>query len=221
MFTLLSLAFIIGNSFFNSFLYSNANPNLDYMIAGTLGGLAPVINAAIIIPSATTFILMGIRLQAGINFNRYGWNQQTGTANLRCALYTSNFLYVANSISTNSTAPGNAGGRVEVNTSATVIIPVTDTYYIYVDSSNGAATANVMYGAFGLGVNVCNYIDSVAPFALTAGLPLPNGTVPFKVATGVRVSGSPPTTNTDLKVGALANMTYQQFLFGIFLSYTA
>ena len=210
----------LGNSFFNSFLYSNANPNLDYMIAGTLGGLVPVTNAAILIPSLTTFILMGVRLQAGILFNRYGWNQQTGTSNLRCALYTSNFVYVTNSVSSNSASPGFAGGRVEVTTSATVTIPVTDTYYIYVDSSNATTTPNVMYGAFGLGVNVCNYIDANV-FTFTAGLPLPNGTVPFKVATGVRPSGSAPTINTDLKIGGLSAMTYQQYLFGVFLSYTA
>ena len=210
----------LGNSFFNSFLYSNANPNLDYMIAGTLGGLAPVTNAAITTPSLTTFILMGIRLQAGIIFNRYGWNQQTTAgATLRCALYTSNFLYVPNSITIFSTLPNNNGGRVEVNTAAPVTIPVTDTYYIYMDGA-AAAVANTIYGAFGLGVNVCNYLDTNI-FTFTAGLPLPFGTVPFKVATGVRVSGSAPTTNTDLKVGGLANLTYQQFLYGIFLSYTA
>lgn len=210
----------LGNSFFNSFLYSNANPNLDYMIAGTLGGLAPVTNAAITTPSLTTFILMGIRLQAGIIFNRYGWNQQTTAgATLRCALYTSNFVYVPNSITIFSTLPNNNGGRVEVNTAAAVTIPITDTYYIYMDGA-AAAVANTIYGAFGLGVNVCNYLDTNI-FTFTAGLPLPFGTVPFKVATGVRVSGSAPTTNTDLKVGGLANLTYQQFLYGIFLSYTA
>jgi len=210
----------LGNSFFNSFLYSNANPNLDYMIAGTLGGLAPVTNAVITTPSLTTFILMGIRLQAGIVFNRYGWNQQTTVgATLRCALYTSNFLYVPNSITIFSTLPNNNGGRVEVNTAAAVTIPITDTYYIYMDGA-AAAVANTIYGAFGLGVNVCNYLDTNI-FTFTAGLPLPFGTVPFKVATGVRVSGSAPTTNTDLKVGGLANLTYQQFLYGVFLSYTA
>ena len=206
----------LGNSFFNSFLYSNTNPNLDYMIAGTLGGLAPVTNAAISTPTLTTFILMGIRLQAGINFNRYGWNQQTTAgATMRCALYTSQFVYIPNSVSIFSTLPANNGGRVEVNTTATVIIPTTDTYYIYMDGA-AAAVANTVYGAFGLGVNVCNYLDQ-AVFTFTAG----TATIPFKVATGVRVSGSAPTTNTDLKVGGLANMTYQQFLYGVFLSYTA
>jgi hypothetical protein len=205
----------LGNSFFNSFLYSTTNPSLDYMIAGTLGGLAPVTAAAIIIPSLTTYILMGIRLQAGINFNRYAWNQQSGTSNLRCALYTSQFVYVPNSISTNSVAPTNAGGKVEVITAATITIPVTDTYYIYMDSSNAATTANSMYGATTANVNVCNYLDvAVNTFtALTT-------TVPFKVSTGVRVSGSAPTTNTDLKIGALANMTYQSYVFGIFIQYT-
>ncbi len=158
---------------------------------------------------------MGIRLQAGINFNRYAWNQQTGTSNLRCALYTSKFVYVTNSISTNSVTPSFAGGKVEVVTAATITIPVTDTYFIYMDSSNAATTANSMYGATTANVNVCNYLD-VNVNTFVAG----NATVPFKVATGTRVSGSSPITNTDLKIGALANMTYQSYLFGIFIQYT-
>ena len=204
----------LGNSFFNSFLYSN-NPTLDYMIAGTLGGLAPVINAAIIAPSSTTYILMGIRLQAGINFNRYAWNQIATFNNLRCALYTSQFVYVPNSISGNSVAPANAGGKCEVSTAATITISATDTYYIYMDSSNAVTTPSSIYGAFGLNVNVCNFID-VAVNTFTAG----TATIPFKVATGVRVSGSAPTTNTDLKAVGLNAMTYQQYLFGIFIQYT-
>lgn len=205
----------LSNSFFNSFLYSTTNPSLDYMIAGTLGGLAPVTAAAIIIPSLTTYIIMGIRLQAGINFNRYAWNQQASTPNLRCALYTSKFVYVPNSISTNSVVPVNAGGKVEVITAATVTIPATDTYYIYMDSSNPGTTANVMYGATTANVNVCNYLDvAVNTFTALAT------TVPFKTATGARVSGSSPTTNTDLKIGTLANMTYQSYVFGIFIQYT-
>ena len=201
----------LANSFFNSFIYSN-NPNPDYMIAGNLGGLNPVVNAAIIAPGTTSFILMGIRLQAGISFNRYGWNENAGNP-LRCALYTSQYVYVPNSITAYTAAgiPANVGGKVEVTTAATVTIPTTDTYYIYMDGS-GAAGGNTVYGAQSTNFNLMNYTD----FA-SASFTLLSSTEPFKVATGVKLAAaSPITTMNDLKVSNAA-MTYTAYVLGVFL----
>ncbi len=201
----------LANSFFNSFIYSN-NPNPDYMIAGNLGGLSPVVAAPIIAPGSTSFMLMGIRLQAGISFNRYGWNENAGNP-LRCALYTSQFVYVPNSISAYTAAgtPANAGGKVEVTTAALVTIPITDTYYIYMDGS-GASIGNAVYGAQSTNFNLMNYTDFAA-----ATFTLLSSTEPFKVATGTRIAGaSPITTMGDLKVTNAA-MTYQAYVLGVFL----
>jgi hypothetical protein len=201
----------LANSFFNSFIYSN-NPNPDYMIAGNLGGLNPVVNAAIIAPGTTSFMLMGVRLQAGVSFNRYGWNENAGNP-LRCALYTSQFIYVPNSISayTSPGTPANTGGKVEVTTAAMVTIPTTDTYYIYMDGS-GAAGGNTVYGAQSTNFNLMNYTD----FA-SASFTLLSSTNPFKVATGVKLAAaSPLTTMNDLKVSNAA-MTYTAYVLGVFL----
>lgn len=201
----------LANSFFNSFIYSN-NPNPDYMIAGNLGGLNPVVNAAIIAPGNTSFILMGIRLQAGISFNRYGWNENAGNP-LRCALYTSQFIYVPDSISayTGAGVPANVGGKVEVTTTALVTIPTTDTYYIYMDGS-GAAGGNTVYGAQSTNFNLMNYTDLAS-----ASFTLLSSTDPFKVATGVKLAAaSPTTTMNDLKVSNAA-MTYTAYVLGVFL----
>jgi hypothetical protein len=138
---------------------------------------------------------------------------------MRCALYTSGFQYVPGSLTTFSVTPTNNGGATQVSLATPVVLPETQTYYIYLDGSAAAATTNNIYGASTQNQNVMNYTDinpAAATFTATSTTP------PFKSVLGVKgAADSPDTTMTSLLVAPFNSMTYLSYIYSVFLRYTA